>query len=232
MENKLENNKKPEKPKKKKDSIFKYFLHDFVWGIGSVFGYIWFRPKKYYISEAAKKKIKGGAILISNHIGFYDPVYIMISINYRRHHFVATKELFSSKFKKFMFEKIFLCISIDRNGVGTGTIRKIVGELKKGSLVSMFPEGHINVNKKDEVEAFKSGAVFMALKGGCPIVPVYIHKRKNIFKRLVTIVGEPIKVSLDGTDKPAMEYINDVTLELRKKEQELENYYKRIVGRD
>ena len=59
MENKLENNKKPEKPKKKKDSIFKYFLHDFVWGIGSVFGYIWFRPKKYYISEAAKKVSQG-----------------------------------------------------------------------------------------------------------------------------------------------------------------------------
>ena len=137
MENKSAEKKPANKNKEKKEGAFKYFLHDFVWGIGSVFGYIWFRPKRVYVSEKAKKKIKGVAILISNHTGFYDSVYIMISLNYRRRHFVAAKELFSSKFKKFLFEKVFLCISIDRAVVGPSTIRKIVSELKKGSLVSM-----------------------------------------------------------------------------------------------
>ena len=58
MENKSAEKKPENKNKEKKEGAFKYFLHDFVWGIGSVFGYIWFRPKRVYVSEKAKKKSK------------------------------------------------------------------------------------------------------------------------------------------------------------------------------
>lgn len=210
-----------------KNNKFKYVLHDIVWGVGSFFGYIWFRPKNRYISETAKRKIKGGALLVSNHTGFFDPVYLMMSLNYRRHHFVATKEFFNNKFKKFLFEKVFLCIMIDRENVGMETIRAITKSLKNGELVSMFPEGKISENAS--LSTFKSGAVFMALKSGCPIIPVYIRKRKNIFRRQVTVFGEPIYVSLKNTDLPAMEYVEKTTETLRKKELELENYYNKIV---
>ena len=70
--------------------------------------------------------------------------------------------------------------------------------------------------------AFKSGVVLMALKGGCPIVPMYIRKRKNIFRRQVTVYGEPVTVSLSETKLPVMEYINKVAADLREKEIELE----------
>ena len=216
--------------KNKKKCVMRYFLHDIVWGIASLFGYLWFRPKRCYINDSARKKIKGGALLISNHVGYYDPVYIMISLNYRRHHFVATKELFSTKFKRFLFEKVFLCISIDRENVGTGTIKKIVELLKDNEVVTMFPEGHINV-ENNNIEAFKSGAVLMALKSGRPIIPIYIHKRKNIFKRLVMVVGEPLYISLANTQLSAMDYINEMTKRLYKKEKELENYYNNIINR-
>lgn len=216
--------------KNKKKCVMRYFLHDIVWGIASLFGYLWFRPKRCYINDSARKKIKGGALLISNHVGYYDPVYIMISLNYRRHHFVATKELFSTKFKRFLFEKVFLCISIDRENVGTGTIKKIVELLKDNEVVTMFPEGHINV-ENNNIEAFKSGAVLMALKSGRPIIPIYIHKRKNVFKRLVMVVGEPLYISLANTQLSAMDYINEMTKRLYKKEKELENYYNNIINR-
>lgn len=209
----------------KKDK-FKYVLHDVVWGVGSFFGYIWFRPKNHYISETAKQKIKGGALLVANHTGIYDPVYVMMAVTYRRHHFVVTKELFNTKFKKFLFEKIFLCIMIDRDNVGMSTIRKISNVLKEGELVSMFPEGKIN--EDTSLAAFKSGAVFMALKSGCPIIPMYTHKRKNIFCRHVTVFGEPISVSLKDTSLSPMEYVEKMTETLRDKELELENYYNKI----
>lgn len=217
--------------KSKKKCFMRYFLHDLVWGIACIFGYLWFRPQRLYINNQAKKKIKGGAMLVSNHVGFYDPVYIMISLNYRRHHFLATKELFSTKFKKFLFEKIFLCVSIDREKADTVAIKKVVELLKDGEAVTMFPEGRINTTDKDKVEMFKSGAILMALKSGKPIIPIYIHKRKNIFKRLTIVVGEPLNISLENTHLSVMDYIKEMTKELYDKEVELENYYsKKLKG--
>ena len=69
----------------------------------------------------------------------------------------------------------------------------------------------------------------MALKGGCPIVPMYIQKRKNIFRRQVTVYGEPVTVSLSETKMPVMEYINKVAADIREKEIELEEFYKNKI---
>lgn len=199
-----------------------YFLRDIVWGTASVGGYVWFRPKRCFISEKAKKRIKGGALLISNHVGFYDPVYIMMCLNYRRHHFIAAKEMFPSGFKKFLFERVFCCIGVDRENVSPSFMKEVIGRLKDGQLVSMFPEGHIN--RDEGVAQFKNGAVFMALKAGVPIIPVYIQKRKNIFKRLKMLIGEPIELSVpEGMS--SSEYLNVASEQLRQKELELAEYY-------
>lgn len=218
-----------DKKDKKKKGVCP-FLHDLVWVFAAPPAYLWFRPKKYYISEAAKKKIKGGALLISNHVGFYDAMYLMFAIGYRRHHFITTKELFSTKFKRFLFGQVFLCICLDRDSMGMTAVRAAVDELKRGGLVTMFPEGHINFDGTD-VKAFKAGAALMALKSGRPIVPVYIHKRKSIWHRQITVVGEPISVSLQETEKPVMEYLDDVTRLLREKEAELESLYRSIMNK-
>ena len=217
--------------KQKREKKYNYFWHDFVWVLAYLLGLLWFRPKNYYISEEAKQKINGGALVIANHVGFYDPVYMMMSLNYRRQHFVATKELFSNRLKKFLFEKIFLCISVDREGSGLSTVRSVINVLSEGEVVSLFPEGHINIENKNGINAFKSGVVLMALKSGCPIIPMYIQKRKNIFKRQVTIYGNPIKVDPSNTDMPIVDYINTVSTTIREKEIELEEYYKKITNK-
>lgn len=217
--------------KEKKNAKLKvcYFWHDLLWGLAYLPGWLWLRPKNYFVSEKAKQKIKGGALVVANHIGFYDPVYMMMSLYYRRQHFVAAKELFSNRFKKFLFEKIFLCICVDRESSGLSMVRSVINVLNDGEVVSLFPEGHINVENVDAPNAFKSGVVLMALKSGCPIVPMYIQKRKNIFKRQVTIYGEPISVSLADTKLPVMEYIDQVTKNLHEKEVELEEFYKKVT---
>ncbi len=206
-----------------------YFWHDLIWVFAYLPGVLWLRPKNYYVNENAKQRIRGGALVVANHVGFYDPVYMMLSLNYRRQRFVAAKELFSNKFTKFLFEKLFLCICVDREGSGLSMVRSVINVLKDGEVVSIFPEGHINVQNDIASDTFKSGVVLMALKSGCPIVPMYIQKRKNIFKRQVTVYGEPIKVSLENTDLPAVEYIKQVTEDLQRKELELEDFYKKIT---
>lgn len=218
-------NKRENKPEKKKERKERHFLYDVVWGIGYALGCIGFRQKVLYITPKAKEKIQGGALLVANHVSFFDPVYMLMTVPYRRQHFIATKEFFSTKFKKYLFEKVFLCISIDRSNVGTATFRTIVNELKKGEVVSMFPEGHINTKTDGSLDEFKSGVVLMALKSNCPIIPMYVHRRKSIFHRLITVVGEPYEVSMQKANGSVIEYMQDAAKEIREKEIELEQYY-------
>ena len=179
--------------KKAKVLSFKYLLYDFI-RITALPGNLWFRPKKIYASEAAKKKIRGGALMICNHLGFFDPMYLMLGIWYRRHFFIATKELFQKKFTRMLFTKAFNCIEIDRENFGISTFKTITERLQSGQLISMFPEGQVNRTGSNEVQSFKSGMVLMAFKGDVPIIPVYIKKRAHFYSRLVLAIGEPIEL--------------------------------------
>ena len=146
----------------------------------------------------------------------------MFAIHYRRHHFIATKELFDGKVKRFLFTKAFHCIEIDRDNFNMATFRKIVDVLKQGKIVSMFPEGHIC--KEQENAAFKSGMVLMALQSGCSIVPVYIKKREHFWQRQVAVIGEPVTVKSESGIK--VQQISEKTQYLFKIEKELENLVK------
>ena len=141
-----------------------------------------------------------------------------MGISYRRHHFVATTELFNSKLKRFMFERAN-CIEIDRQNVSMQSFNKIIEHLNAGRLVSMFPEGRMT--KNEEVQTFKSGMVLMALRANVPIIPVYIKRRKNYWQRQKYVIGEPINpVEMVGKI-PSLEKINQVTNLLKEKEAEL-----------
>lgn len=203
---------------KEKKKINNYFFYDFVKITAAIPGLLWFRPKKIYTSDKAKEKIRGGALLISNHSGDYDPIILMFGIWYRRHHFIATSELFDTKIKRFMFEH-FHCVEIDKENVSMKTFREIVDLLQKDKIVSMFPEGHITRN--EEVQKFKSGVVLMALTAKKSIIPTYVKKRKNIWQRQRIIIGEPIDPMNIFGKMPSLADMEKIADILREKENEL-----------
>lgn len=183
---------------------------------------LWFRVKRIYSSPEAKKKIKGGALLISNHISLADPMYLLLAIWYRRHHFVAMQKMFENKFKKWLFSKVFRCIEVNRENVSIKSFKEITNHLKSGKLVTMFPEGHINI-ENDGVNPFKSGMVMMAVKSGCPIVPVYIKRRKHWYSRLVVGIGEQISIDkFSSSNNPTLEEIDKAAKYLQEEEHKLE----------
>ena len=203
---------------------FRYLLHDFVKVTATVPGVIWFRPKWIYETDAAKKRIRGGAVIISNHDGFYDPVYLMFAVWYRRQHFVCMKEFFDSKFG-WLF-KAFLCIPVDRNNFGIGSLRAIVDEAKRGGVVTIFPEGHINNEESGGLSSFKSGMVLMALQAKVPVVPVYVAKRKRFYSRLKCVIGEPIDIIKEYGERPTFTQIEAIASKLQSKEESLKNHIK------
>lgn len=207
--------------KKSRVLSFKYLGFDFI-RVSAVPGLLFFRPKKLFLTEKAKEKSKGGVLYISNHISLFDPMYIMLSIWYRRHHFVAMSQLFKGKFKRWLFTKIFLCIEINRENFSISSLNEIANHLKAGEAVTMFPEGHINVADKG-TNAFKSGMIIMALKSGCPIVPVYLKRRKHWHSRLVVAFGEPMDVKAFQEGKVATsQEIKEATEYLQVQENKLE----------
>ncbi len=203
---------------KKKDKKNNYFFYDFIKVTAAIPGLLWFRTKKLYASEKAKEKIKGGALLISNHSGDYDPVILMFGIGYRRHHFIATSDLFNTKAKRFWFEQ-FHCIEIDKQNVSMKTFREIVDHLQQDKLVCMFPEGQ--VARDDEMKKFKSGMVLMSVTAKKPIIPVYIKKRKSIWERQRVVIGEPINPMEMFGRMPSLAEMDQIAALLREKEEEL-----------
>ncbi len=194
----------------------KYLFWDFVRVTGAPC-WLYFRPKVYY--AAHRYKIEGGALICANHSTFADPFIIMLSIWNRRHRFVCIKDIFEKAYG-FVF-KGFRCIPIDRDDFSMATFKEIVSGLKNEELITIFPEGHINTT--DEIlDSFKSGMVLMSLSAKKPIIPVYIEKRKNIWKRYRCVIGEPIKVWEMYGNRPTKQEIEKITEHIFQKEIELE----------
>ena len=203
--------------KSEKKRAGSYFFYDFV-KLTAAPGWLWFRPKIVYSTKAAKEKIRGGALVIANHIGFFDPVYLHFAIWYRRLHFVCLEEFFKGRARRFF--EAFHCIPINKNNPGVDSMREIIAQLKAGELVCMFPEGQVN-GAGGELGAFKSGMVLMAMRARAPIVPVYIKPKKHWYDRLVMVVGERVDVAEKCASMRGVAGLEAAAASLREKEEEL-----------
>ena len=197
------------------------FVYDFAKVTGALPVYLWMRPKILHIGE--KKKIKGGALIASNHISFVDPVLVMCAFWYRRVNCIATKDLYSSKLKSFFFNK-FHCIQVDKENFNMSTFHQVCQRLEENKLVVVFPEGTVNREDKNDFLTFKSGAILMAYKARKPIVPIYLHAPSKWYKRYVVVVGDPIEVNPEGRLLPSMQEVNQINSLLVEKEKELKAY--------
>ena len=207
------------KPNKARVFSLKNFPHDFVWITGAPV-VLWHRPKMIYTSDKAKEKIRGGALLIANHTGVSDPVYMMIGVPYRRHFFVVSEEVMDKPVGRLL--RAMRCIRIDRNNPNLATFREIVARLKSGELISMFPEGRISV--EDGTSEFKSGMVRMAVRSGVPIVPMYIKPKTKPTERLTIVLGERVSVTELYGEHPTFAQIDAATKLLYERETELSGF--------
>ena len=218
------NDKSNKKTKKRKHkNPFRFFFFDFVKWTGAPSALIWLRPKRLYESKAAKKHIRGKAVVVANHTDISDPLTLHCALWYRRPRIIAMKELFEKKISAFFFRNM-LCIPVDRQNFNMDTYRTSVDVLAEDSILCIFPEGRINTDGAN-IQSFKSGAVLMALKGGAPIVPVYIAPRKRWYSRSVTVVGEPIDPNKLTDGKPTIRAIEEITQIIHEKEIALMEIY-------
>ena len=197
------------------------FWYDFVKVTGMLPCFLWIRPK---VIRKSGKCPRGGVLISSNHPTFLDPIILLTAICERRLHSLATTDLFSSKFKSFMFTQMH-CIPVDKNNFSMTTFHEVVTRLKDGKAVVVFPEGQVNRGGGQDIRAFKSGAILMAHRAGAPILPVYIVRREKWYKPQYVVTGEPFDVRATVGPIPTMEQVDKVCEILREKELELKQYF-------
>jgi 1-acyl-sn-glycerol-3-phosphate acyltransferase len=114
---------------------------------------------------------RGGAIIAPNHASFLDPPLIC-AFWPEETNYLARASLFESWFMKWLLPKLH-SHPVTGSAQDIQSMRMICHLLKEGNKVVIFPEG---IRSEDgQMQPIKSGISMLALRVGCPIIPVYIH---------------------------------------------------------
>ena len=197
------------------------WLYDLFKITGSLPILVDLRLRRVFVNPQTKRgRLKGKYLIAANHASYIDPVILFNAFWWRRVSFVAVDELFKQKFWG-PFLKAVGCIPISKENVSLETFKRVESSLYRGHVVGIFPEG--TVSRDDSLHAFKSGVVMMAVMSGADILPTYIVKRTNRWRRQEVIIGEKIILKEHiSSEFPTMEEIENLTQLLRERELELE----------
>ena len=169
-----------------------------------------FRLKKITpTGEKYKQKIKGGAIVAANHASFADPFTVGLTFWYRRMHFLVAEVVMKGKLRNLLLRGIG-AIKIDRNCTDIEAISKSINKLKQGYILTVFPQG--GIDRTDNIDSVKSGAILMALRSNSPIIPMHILPKNKWHERKKVVIGKTLyPADFFKTKFPSTNDINNMT---------------------
>ena len=173
-----------------------------------------FRTKIYYEDKSVQsRRIKGAAIIMSNHTSVYDyAVHLFVFIG-RTLRFQMAEVLYKKKLLAW-FLKNMGGIYVDRNNHSFTFINKSIEILEKGGVVGAFPESRIPLPDEETPLEFKASTAYIALSTNVPVIPIYTDGVYFKSSRARVIIGKPIIVSeiIDDSlsEKENIEKVNKV----------------------
>ncbi|MCR5611258.1 MAG: 1-acyl-sn-glycerol-3-phosphate acyltransferase [Clostridiales bacterium] len=180
-----------------------------------------YKPKIYF-EEGNRKtnRIKGGALIVSNHYLFMDYPMTMFHWFGRRVHCVMLEYVFGFSWFLKLSAEIIGGINAKRDSKGMGFMDESVRLIKKGRLVQIYPEAKNTPDGK--IHDFKPSYVLIALRADAPVVPFILDGNYGFFKRAHAIVGKPIMLSdYCRSADPSREEIETLNAIVREKALEL-----------
>jgi len=132
-----------------------------------VFCILFFRVRTYGRDNVPKK---GAFVLVSNHQSWLDPIFCVGPLK-RPASFVARDSLFANWFFGPLISSVN-AIPVKQSEADLSAIRKVIGRLKKGGGVCLFPEGTRTYDGK--ISQLKPGLGLLCRRGGAAVVPVVI----------------------------------------------------------
>jgi 1-acyl-sn-glycerol-3-phosphate acyltransferase len=138
---------------------------------------------------------EGPVLLVCNHVSYLDPC-VVGDASPRRVSFMAKAELFENKLLNWLLRGVD-CFPVKRGEADTSAIKKVLAQLKEGRCVVIFPEG--TRSQDGELHPAEEGAALLAMRTGCPVVPVFVSGTDKMLDRrgrlrrarLSMAMGEP-----------------------------------------
>ncbi len=146
------------------DAVFYWLMKHIV--LGPIIKLIW-RPWTEGLENVPKE---GPVILCPNHLSFFDSLFMPLLLP-RRVVFLGKSDYFDKWYISWFFKSVNV-IPVRREGgeAGEAALQAGLEQLQKGMAVALYPEGTRSPDGK--LYRGKTGAARLALRAGCPIVPV------------------------------------------------------------
>ena len=176
------------------------FFNFFVKVTGWLVQKIVFRTKIYYEDKKIQsRKIKGAAIIASNHTSVWDYCIFVFVFLFRTLRYQMAEVLFKKKVLG-LFLKLMGGIYVNRDTHDFSFIDKSNDLLNKGWVVGCFPESRLPLPNEERPLEFKVSTIYLALQSGVEIIPLYTNGVYFKKARARVMIGKPFN---------AREYVDD-----------------------
>jgi 1-acyl-sn-glycerol-3-phosphate acyltransferase len=185
-----------------------------------------FRTKILYEDRRVQgRRIKGSAIIISNHTSVYDYAVMLFVFFSRTLRYQMAEVLFEKKPLGY-FLKGLGGIRVDRNNYDFSFLARSERILRNGGVVGIFPESRLARKGEERPLPFKPSAAYLALSADVPVIPVYTNGCYFSRHRAVVLIGKPMDIHA-YTDRVSgeKEKIDALTKAMRDKIISLEKEY-------
>ena len=198
------------------DKVFLWFVKITGWPLQLFY----YRKKVYCLNDdKSLRKIKGAALIISNHTSVYDFPLMMYTFMGRTIRTLVAEIMY--KHNRFLARLLFKigAIKVDRDSYDFAFMSKMIDCLNKGQVGLIYPEARVpKEEEKGQMLEFKPSFVYVAMESGVPIIPIYTNGIYGRLKRQAkdrarVVIGKPINVFdlYDETkgEKENIQYISD-----------------------
>jgi 1-acyl-sn-glycerol-3-phosphate acyltransferase len=124
---------------------------------------------------------KGGALLVSNHIGYLDFIFAGLTVlpAKRLVRFMAKESVFRHRISGPLMRGM-KHIPVDRSE-GMHAYAHALDALRSGEIIGVFPEA--TISQSFTLKSFKSGAARLAMEAGVPLLPVALWGTQRLWTK-------------------------------------------------
>ncbi|MEU6346659.1 lysophospholipid acyltransferase family protein [Streptomyces sp. NPDC046977] len=136
---------------------------------------------RFDISGTEHVPRNGGALLVSNHIGYLDFVFAGLTAlpAKRLVRFMAKESVFRHKVSGPLM-RAMKHIPVDRSE-GMHAYKHALSALRSGEIIGVFPEA--TISQSFTLKSFKSGAARLAIEAGVPLLPVALWGTQRMWTK-------------------------------------------------